>query len=691
MADPGAHPFVATLLAVPALLAGLALGGGSAAGTPDPQPSPRTARADAMPELTEPQREDLLGPGSVQRSVRPGTPMPTAPAGPSVMPSRPKSPPTRLRSGPTSSSTTGQLAHTSRYNACIGYSGFASTNTRNTILNDTFQWGSYARFRVGDGTGNINWLANPYRQVSWYMWLHSLRWIGAAVEAGRNGDAEALEHAKAIAQDWVRDNPYSWQSNIGAWESTMHRTNLLLCLRSVVTDRNGGTLPARDRWLDSSLVQHAEYLKHHFSGYGNHGTDESLAMLGLGATLGRRDYTTLAQQRLAAILTYAIDADGASNEQSTGYAVFNYALWGRVGAEVSKLLPGSSLDRQIADKRRRLLTFLAHSFTPMATPFQLGNTEQARRAIYSGTVQEWPASGGTQGTPPRQRVGIFGAAGYAFGRDTWGGNASEFAASSAYSLRFGPAKSKHGHHDHTAITWYADGQPVLIDPGFGEYTKDAWETYAKSPQAHNQLIIGGMKDSVTTKLARRVLSSGASGAMADYYRLVDAPGKGFSRVRDVIVLSDPEVVLVVDRAAAAKKKTTFTQLWHLPAGAAATAYRTAARATSPDGTRATTIVSLPYAGRPAVPGALNVVRGSKRPVQGWFWSDIFTKRAAPVVSVNRSGTSAALATAIVHGPARAKVNATAKTGRHGVVYTVTVGARRVQIGQSAGGALYRIG
>ncbi|MBK9100430.1 MAG: heparinase II/III family protein [Austwickia sp.] len=581
------------------------------------------------------------------------------------------------------------LKLTGRYDACVGYMAFADTNSRDNILDDTFQWGSYARFRIGDGNGNINWLANPYRQVSWYMWLHSLRWTGAALEAAKEGDDEALDHVRAIAKDWVKDNPYSWKANIAAWESTMHRTNILLCLRSIVTDRTGGALPAADRWLDATLVQHAEYLKNQFSGYGNHGTDESLAMLGIGTTVGRADYTALAQQRLAAILAKAIDAEGATNEQSTGYAIFNYYLWGRVGAEVANLLPGSPLDQQISVKRESLLNFLAHSFTPAATPFQIGNTERARRQIYAGTVQEWPASGGAAGTPPAQRVGIFNAAGYVFGRDTWGTDERSFATSSAYTLRFGPARTKHGHHDHTAITWYADGSPVLIDSGYGEYTKDAWETYAKSTQAHNQLIIGGMKDSVATSLTRRVLSAGTSGPMADYYRLVDAPGVGFTRVRDVLVLSDPEVIFVVDRATA-PAKTTFNQLWHLPAGSVAGANSVAAHASY--GERSITVVSLPYAGQPVPKRAISVIRGSSRPIQGWFWPNIFTKQAAPVVSVNRSGTSASLVTAIVSGPAEATVTATSTATRRGsgAVYTITVGDERVQIGQSAGGSLYRI-
>ena len=43
---------------------------------------------------------------------------------------------------------------------------------------------------------------------------------------------------------------------------------MLLCLREVV-----GPTP----WVDTMLIQHGDYLVAHFSGYSNHGLDESIA------------------------------------------------------------------------------------------------------------------------------------------------------------------------------------------------------------------------------------------------------------------------------------------------------------------------------------------------------------------------------------------------------------------------------
>ncbi len=576
-----------------------------------------------------------------------------------------------------------------RYNACTGYADFARWTPLRQVLADTFTWRSHDPVKVGDGTGNINWRLNPYQHVSWYMWLHSLRWLGSAINAGRAGDADALAHATAIARDWVRDNPYSWKADIGAWESTMHRTNILLCLRQTITDRNNGTLPSTHAWLDSALVQHAEFMKANFSGNGNHGTDESLAMLGVGTTLGRPAYTRLAEQRLTAALGQAIDAEGGTNEQSTQYAYFNAYLWGRVAAEVAKLLPNSSLDTQVAARRTKLWSFIAHSITPTGTMFQIGNSEASKQTPQAGTDQEWPASGGTKGTPPTERTAAYSLSGFAFGRDTWGTDARSFAASNAYALRYGPRRQAHGHSDHTALAWYADGQPVLIDPGFGEYTRDKWQAFVRSPAAHNQLVIAGMTDSVATSLTRRVITGDAATGIGDYYQLVDRPGTGYVRIRDVLVMSNPNVVIVADRASA-PRPTTFTQWWHLPPVTRTTVGRYAAiAANSP--ARSTTIVSLPDRGTPAPRNTYRSVQGASNPVQGWWWPSIFVKHAAPAVSINRTGRSAGLVTLIAYARPGAKVVTSTVNGRAGSsVTTVRVGTQEVKFGRSAGGSLYRV-
>ena len=140
------------------------------------------------------------------------------------------------------------------------------------------------------------------------MWLHSLRWLGQGIEAAAKGDRKALTHVMAIIQDWVRDNPYSWKGDVGAWESTMHRTNVLLCARQAVLAGSViRSLPPQYAWLDQTLLDHAKFMTENWGGPSNHGTDESIALFGVGCTLKRPELKSLAPHRLTEAITTAID------------------------------------------------------------------------------------------------------------------------------------------------------------------------------------------------------------------------------------------------------------------------------------------------------------------------------------------------------------------------------------------------
>ena len=581
---------------------------------------------------------------------------------------------------------------TPTYNACTRNTQFYAANPLGRVLDDTYTWATYPPTKVGNGHGNINWALDPYGRVSWSMWLHSLRWLGAALDAANRGDQRATTHLLAVVRDWSKDNPYPWNTTATAQESTMHRTNVLLCLRTVLSNRNNGTLPHDARWLDGVIMTHARSLETYFSGYGNHGADESLAMLGVGCLLGQSHYRDLAGGRLLKILDHAIAPDGSVNEQSIGYAAFNYSLWNRTRLMVAQCTPQSPLAATIDTRLSALAGFLAHAMTPLGTFHQLGDTEDLQRPPLIGTPHEYPATAGKAGTPPAQRVAVY-RSGYVFGRSGWGTPSKPYPAQSAYSIRFGTTQRYHGHADHMSLTYQAAGAPILIDPGYGEYTQDAWVAYARGPTAHNQLVIPGMTSARTTALTRSRI--GAGHPNADYFQLRDVPGAGMARVRDVLVLSDPDLVLVADRASTTRAGT-FAQLWHLAPSTTVVTGKYAAIASSADPAVRTTFLRLPYRGARVLPAKPQVSTGTTRPVQGWWWPTIFTKQRAPVVSMAQRGTATTMLTAVVPGPAGTTVraNAVLATDKKTWVYTFVVAsgkhAKVAKVGLRVDGSMVRI-
>ncbi|MEU4606928.1 heparinase II/III family protein [Kribbella sp. NPDC023972] len=569
--------------------------------------------------------------------------------------------------------------------ACPGFSGIERTNPLANLYKDTFTWGPYAPYKVGNGGGNINWLANPYKNASWYMWLHSLRWLGQGIVAAGKGDLTALTRVNTIAYDWNRDNPYSWKGNVGAWESTMHRTNVLICLRqAILSGLQTTTLPTRYAWVDAALLSHARFLTYNWSGAWNHGTDESIALFGVGVTLNRTDYKNLAQQRLAAAITTSIDAQGSTNEQSTGYAAFNYSLWGRAIAVLKNggVDPGTTM----ATRRALLGKWLALATNSLGKLHQLGDTELQSTYPWPGTPMEYAGSLGTKGTAPPWRVGIY-SAGYAFGRTGWGTDPTRgFAGESTYSIRFGPARAFHGHFDHTSITYTARGRDIVIDGGYAAYSAGVWRTWVVSPSAHS-----GM----TTPLAKALnpvtrLTAWSVKANAESYQFTDAPGSGISRVRSVLVLKDPDLIVTWDRASATTAQA-FQTLWHLPPDQRATVYsRTTAVAMAPGDSTKTVLFQVPF--KQVLPaGATLVKQAQTNPIQGWYYPSSYVRRSAPTVMLARSGKTASILSFVV--PVRATGSVTYSTRQSGTTFIVNlnVGGRAATIAISGGGSLYRAG
>ncbi len=569
--------------------------------------------------------------------------------------------------------------------ACPGFSGIQTTNPLANLYADKFQWGPYAAYKVGNGGGNINWALNPYKNASWYMWFHSLRWLGQGIVAAGQGNLTALTRVNTIAYDWYRDNPYSWKANVGAWESTMHRTNVLICLRqAILSGLQVTTLPTRYTWVNAALLSHARFLTNYWSGAWNHGTDESIALFGVGVTLSRADYKNLAVKRLAAGITTSIDSQGSTNEQSTGYAAFNYSLWGRAIAVLQNggVSPGTTM----STRRALLAKWLALATNSLGRLPQIGDTELRSTYPWAGTPMEFAGSLGTKGTMPLWRVGIY-SAGYVFGRTGWGSEPGRgFKGESAYSIRFGPARAFHGHFDHTSITYTARGRDIVIEGGYAAYNAGAYRTWAVSQSAHS-VMTTPMSTYLNT--ATRLTASSVK-TNAESYTFADVPGSGISRVRSVLVLKNPDLLVVWDRASA-KTAQAFQTLWHLPADQKATVVsRTTAVAIAPGDTTKTILFQVPF--KQALPaGATLVKQAQTNPIQGWTYPSSFVRKSAPTLMMARGGKTASILSFVVPIRSTGSVSYTTRQSGTTFIVNLNVGGTRASIAISGGGSLYRAG
>jgi Heparinase II/III-like protein len=464
--------------------------------------------------------------------------------------------------------------------------------------------------------GDINWGLNPYNNPTWQQTFQSGSWIEMLISgylaAGPRASAYRAR-AKAITKGWLAG------VDVGDRDS-----QVLICISE--------GFPGQ-QWIDSQVADSVNWLMDHWQGAWNHGLVQDLKLMRIGCayppTAFGGDALTWRQTAYGQILGSfrpnrlgpSIDAQGAVNEQATGYERFVYDLW-RGGVPQLKAC-GYTLPPGVTDRIARMPAFLAAATQPDGNLVQIGDT-----------YAEAPPSG----LPlPKDLVSVYDA-GYVFGRDQWGPDGT------FYSLRFGPGRQVHGHDDHMGITYYSRGQNLIVNAGHTGYEVSAYRDYIRSPQAASTLIAAGKKfrpSAPTTLVADTLTPAGQYYQFSDY--AFDGP-----RNRSVYVHDRPDFMLVLDRSAGAH---SYQQLWHLDPGltvtrvtatsATATAPAVAATASSPAfPATAVVITRIPLPGQVVPFGSITVVKGHVNPYQGWVSRQQLQRDPAPVVIMTGKGAGA---------------------------------------------------
>lgn len=530
---------------------------------------------------------------------------------------------------------------------CLGYNGLDEVNPAARVRAGRFATPKAGPTRVADGT-DVDWGRDPYGDRSWQLWFHSLEWLGGLVrEYERTGDRAALRTAAGITRDWLADNArpgrFSRHRREAIGQAAKFRLATLVCLRRHLTGR----------WLDEAIAAHAQWLARpeHYSGPWNHGTDESMTLMTAGCGIRRADLAGLGHRRLLdAVLAPpggarpAIDDEGAGNEQSAHYAVYNRSRW-RLAFRVMREC-GRPVPAELVRRHRLMDEFIAFQTTPGGDLLQIGESDASRASeidsLGTGPLR-YAATQGAQGVPPKERARVY-RAGYVVGRSGWGREGRSFAEETAYTARFGPGRYAHGQNDHMALTFHALGRDILVPSGHIGYSARNWRRWLASPEAHNALVVRGVpfRERAATALVAHEFRRGA-----DTFRFSDTAFAGTTRSRSVLAASDPDAVAVLDEVRSAAPRSV-EQFWHLPAAFTAAPAGTGAVAAA--GPVRVHFIRLPLPGTAGAPA--RVTRGALDPPQGWIVPAAGKRLPAPVVTIPAKGRTRQLRILTLIAPVR---------------------------------------
>lgn len=423
------------------------------------------------------------------------------------------------------------------------------------VLRDGWVLGRYPAVSLSPP---IDWSFKDEAQRSHNYHLHALDLIDPLLAAHSAGETAApyIEHALAVALDWVRLHPSPDTPD----RSPMAWYDMAVGLRAYrlayVYDearRLGLGTEAERALLKASLDAHRENLvnEESFAAHSNHGLYQACGQLAMTRRLadmpGMAEAGQQARARLAAAIAAQFTAEGVHKEHSPGYHL--RVLETLSGAEAAGLFDTPELARLVETAREALSWFVK----PNGKLVNFGDTDEARAS---------PAL--LKGLSP-EGLRVFPQSGYVVAR----AEGFYFAQTLAYHSR------THKQADDLSFVWGEHGRDILIDAGRYGYrgrTKpgtELWKqgfwygdpnrVFVESTHAHNTVEVGG--ESYNRKTDAPYGSGLLWAGLTDYGLVVslgEADHGDQGRHRRLLALNPGQWLLVIDRiqppAGAAKAK-----------------------------------------------------------------------------------------------------------------------------------------
>ena len=497
----------------------------------------------------------------------------------------------------------------------------------------------------------LTWAENPFGQRNWVAQLHMLRWLDPLRRRAAAGDTRGMGLWSSHVESWIAAHPPQRSPGSYPWADMVDAVRAKALLLGV---------PYLDdpEPVIASLVTHGEWIANPSNlGHSNHALHQHLSLAMLGSALGRPEWRALALERLEAHIDGEYDHQGVNREGALSYwdlnrtwlleAVTSLQLEGEDTSHLEHVLARSDLP-------------IAHATRPDGRLETIGDTDEGSRVSGGGRFLDYVRSKGAQGEPPAENVVVYDA-GYVFGRSGWGETDRALHQESFYSISFGAADRVHGHPDGGSITYFANGAPILVDPGKYAYDSSAMRAYVTSRQGHNVVHVPGRRydPHARVRLVRHECRDDL-----DQFMLRDDGYDGVTIERTVAYLRESEALFIYDRIEA-DEDVDVESLWHFAAGAEVEIDRGAARIHSGAGHS-----TLLFGGR--IP-ALSLSAGEPSPMAGWVSAGWGKALAAPLLRARRSGNRFRMLAVLVPNPS-ADTALRAEMGPDGVQRFMVSGA-----------------
>jgi hypothetical protein len=438
------------------------------------------------------------------------------------------------------------------------------------------------------------WRSTPSADPLWRLRFLGMMWVRPlAMRAAQDGQVRSLA---ALVDQVARFHQQSSDPGTSAhgWDegTAMRRLETQNCLYEMT----GSAALKPGMNANAAVLLGSRYYGPPYKAVHNHGLMANLQLFRAGTLLNKPGWRDTAAQRLAAEAPQAFSRLGTMYEQASAYQSANANLWAQA-VEILDAGPGAEWAaariRLTVNKARTVFCWMTE---PDGRIVQVGDSD-----LIAGVRS------------PLAAPGVFrdDQTGWVIGRWSWTDPATSY-----YTVRYGPQRRAHGHHDRAGgVTWSAQGVRVLI--GSGRYTSDLaspFHAYQIGPQGQNVAIPDNRAPGAgaATVTASRIRSAAHNWTITDQVY-------GISHTRGVNANRDIPSLGVSDTFAGTP---VARQYWHLdPAWTHVSGGSNATQLVfaHPSGRRLTVTTTGRVSG---------VVRGVTSPVQGFTFPDYGVRNPA---------------------------------------------------------------
>ncbi|MBE0536001.1 MAG: alginate lyase family protein, partial [Phycisphaerae bacterium] len=421
--------------------------------------------------------------------------------------------------------------------------------------------------------------------IDW-AWMKTTDWYehknflnrGAAVgvladAAYHTANAAWAGRFREVFYDWVNENPkpeVMRGPDYPTWR-TLDTAARLGWLASRFTKVTATAAVDDELWANYlySIWEHVDYLKNDdFSGGNWLATITSAVTDAAGRFpefVDRRMWLEYGKTGFERNVMRDVHADGKEMEDAPGYICMAY---GAMLATLRSLEDeGITTTAEVRQRLERVQDFLAAVTAPDGIMPSIGDWGGCEpyalpaAAEYFGRQDiHYVLSKGRQGVAPSFSSINFPQGGWTIMRSPY----EERPYENARHLVFKTSSGSHGHFDVLAITAYAYGRPLLIDPGIASYEHEDIQRYLKTAY-HNTVCIDGLNQ----PRWRGRTDAWFSNAAVDYVSGFCEEYAGLTHRRSILFVR-PDYWVVSDRITGAGDHR-YEQNWHFAADAAPSA------------------------------------------------------------------------------------------------------------------------